>query len=188
MDTEPWEPGSFDRRWHCVKEGPYNPASYISWDDAVAYCKKLSEQEGKTYRLPTEAEWEYACRAGTKTAWSFGDDEKELGDYAWYHENCCNKYMFERYPHQVRLKKPNAFGLYDMHGNVWEWCHDYWQEDYYKRSPEKDPTGPASGDRRVCRGGTWGVYFPESRSAFRAGTDAFTRKHSMGFRLVRELD
>ena len=152
MGTEPWKGQEFSKY---VKEGPDYPAVYVSWDDAVAYCKKLSEKEGKTYRLPTEAQWEYACRAGTETAWSFGNDEKALGDYAWYEENAFS--AGEQYAHQVGLKKPNAFGLYDMHGNVWEWCHDYYGEDYYQQSPEKDPTGPASGSSRVLRGGSWGV-------------------------------
>jgi len=120
-------------------EAYFYSATYVSWDDAVAYCKKLSEKEGKTYRLPTEAEWEYACRAGTETPWSFGTDENVLGDYAWYRENTFN--IDEKYAHQVGLKKPNAFGLYDMHGNVYEWCHDYYEEDYYKQSPEQDPRG-----------------------------------------------
>jgi formylglycine-generating enzyme required for sulfatase activity len=180
MGTEPWKGEQY------VKEGPNYPATYVSWNDAIAYCKKLSEKEGKTYRLPTEAEWEYACRAGTKTAWSFGDDEKALGDYAWYRENAYD--IDERYAHQVELKKPNAFGLYDMHGNVWEWCHDYYVEDYYKQSPEQDPRGLASGSSRVLRGGSWVYDSRDSRSAFRDGRDAGSRNGVYGFRLVRELD
>jgi formylglycine-generating enzyme required for sulfatase activity len=180
MGTEPWK--GEDR----VKEGPDYPAVYVSWDDAVAYCKKLSEKESKTYRLPTEAEWEYACRAGAKTTWSFGDDENKLGDYAWYFENAWG--IDERYAHQVELKKPNAFGLYDMHGNVWEWCHDYYGEDYYKESPEKDPTGPTSGSQRIFRGGSWFNYSLFSRSASRDRNLAGYRSVDVGFRLVRELD
>jgi sulfatase modifying factor 1 len=181
MGTEPWKGKP------TVKEGPNNAATYVSWNDAVAYCKKLSEKEGKTYRLPTEAEWEYACRAGTKTAWSFGDDEKVLGDYAWYDKNVA-EIVSEQYAHQVGLKKPNAFGLYDMHGNVYEWCHDYYEEDYYKQSPEKDPTGPASGSFRVLRGGSWLYFAPLTRSAFRKWSVADSRRNLGGFRLVRELD
>jgi formylglycine-generating enzyme required for sulfatase activity len=149
MGTEPWKGQEYSKY---VKEGANYPASYVSWDDAVAYCKKLSEKERKTYRLPTEAEWEYACRAGTETRWSFGDDENKLGDYAWYDKNAWD--IDEKYAHQVGLKKSNAFGLYDMHGNVFEWCHDYYTLDYYtldyytldyytldyyKQSPPKDP-------------------------------------------------
>ena len=180
MGTEPWKVQSF------VKEGPDYAATYVSWDDAVAYCKKLSDKEGKTYRLPTEAEWEYACRAGTETAWSFGDDEKVLGDYAWYKENAWD--FDEKYAHQVGLKIPNAFGLYDMHGNVYEWCHDYYEEVYYKQSPEQDPQGPASGSFRVLRGGSWGVSSRFTRSAYRNRLDADYRDNRYGFRLVRALD
>jgi sulfatase modifying factor 1 len=181
MGTEPWKGEDY------VKEGDNYPAVYVSWDDAVAYCKKLSEKEGKTYRLPTEAEWEYACRAGTKTRWSFGDDEKALGDYAWYRENAWD--IDEKYAHQVGLKKPNAFGLYDMHGNVFEWCHDYYGEDYYEHSPEQDPQGPASGSFRVLRGGSWwGGGTRGARSASRSRDDAGSRFNFYGFRLVRELD
>jgi WD40 repeat protein/formylglycine-generating enzyme required for sulfatase activity len=180
MGTEPWKGNSL------VKEGPNYPATYVSWNDAVAYCKKLSEKEGKAYRLPTEAEWEYACRAGTETRWSFGDDEKELGDYAWYRDNAWD--IDEKYAHQVGLKKPSAFGLYDMHGNVWEWCHDSYGEDYYKQSPENDPAGPASGSSRVWRGGRWDGGTKETRAAHRGWDDPGDRNHRFGFRLVRELD
>jgi sulfatase modifying factor 1 len=169
-----------------VKEGPNYPAAYVTWNDAVAYCKKLSEKEGKTYRLPTEAEWEYACRAGTETAWSFGDDEKNLGGYAWYRENALN--AGEEYAHQVQSKKPNAFGLYDMHGNVNEWCHDYYEADYYKQSPAKDPTGPTSGSFRVLRGGAWSNGTHGLRSARRGLVVAGRYYFYDGFRVVRELD
>ena len=180
MGTEPWKGEQF------VKEGPNYAATYVSWDDAVAYCKKLSEKEGKTYRLPTEAEWEYACRAGTKTTWSFGNDEKVLGDYAWYDGNAWD--IDEKYAHQVGQKTPNAFGLYDMHGNVWEWCHDYYGQYYYKESSEKDPPGPASGSSRFLRGGSWLYNSRFTRSAYRLGFDADYRFNDVGFRLVSELD
>ena len=187
MGTEPWKGKQY------VKEGPNYAATHVSWDDAVAYCKKLSEKEGTTYRLPTEAEWEYACRAGTKTTWSFGDDEKVLGDYAWYKENAWD--IDEKYAHQVGLKKPNAFGLHDMHGNVFEWCHDYYDEVYYKQSSEiakylfiKDPTGPVTGSDRVLRGGSWIIFARLPRSAVRGRLGAVWRYDGGGFRLVRELD
>jgi formylglycine-generating enzyme required for sulfatase activity len=192
MGTEPWKGKKYVKQY--VKEGPNYPATYVSWNDTVAYCKKLSEKEGKTYRLPTEAEWEYACRAGAKTTWSFGDERRELGDYAWYEENAWD--IDERYAHQVGLKKPNAFGLYDMHGNVYEWCHDYFSAR----------VGP-----RVLRGGSWtksqllgGGSAKASRSAARHGlgelptTGLFAATadqaafhadgHITGFRVVRELD
>ena len=181
MESEPWLGRQFTR------EGSGYAASYVSWNDAVAYCEKLSMQEGKTYRLPTEAEWEYACRAGTETRWSFGDDEKDLGDYAWYRENAFA--IGERYAHQVGLKKPNAFGMYDMHGNVFEWCDDYYEEDYYQQPRTKDPQGPASGSSRVLRGGSWSGYSSYSRSAFRGRLGVVGRYPDLfGFRVVRELD
>jgi sulfatase modifying factor 1 len=180
MGTEPW------KGEQCVKEGPNNAATYVSWNDAVAYCKKLSEKESKTYRLPTEAEWEYACRAGTELIWNFGDDEKILGDYAWYDKNAWD--IGEEYAHQVGLKKPNAFGLYDMHGNVYEWCHDYHEVDYYQQSPTNDPTGPTSGSFRVLRGGSLSHGARFTRSAYRVRHDAGFRDIILGFRLVRELD
>jgi formylglycine-generating enzyme required for sulfatase activity len=181
MGTEPWKGFSL------VKEGSNYAASCVKWDDAIAYCKKLSEKEDKTYRLPTEAEWEYACRAGTKTAWSFGDDENALGDYAWHGKNAHD--IGEKYAHQVRRKQPNAFGLYDMHGNVYEWCNDYYGEDYYKQSPAQDPTGPASGSSRVLRGGAWDDYTRPTRSAYRDWfSDGAVRVGRDGFRVVRELD
>jgi formylglycine-generating enzyme required for sulfatase activity len=180
MGTKPW----FSEVY--AKEGPDYAAVCVSWDDAVAYCKKLSEAEGKTYRLPTEAEWEYACRAGTRTAWSFGDDENALGDYAWYEENAYD--IGESYAHQVGLKKPNAFGLYDTLGNVLEWCHDYFGKDYYNQPLEKDPRGPASGSSRVLRGGSWNRDSRSTRSAYRRWNVAGFRGNYDGFRVVRELD
>lgn len=95
---------------------PQNPVEQVSYDDAVAFCQKLSQLTARNYRLPTEAEWEYACRAGTTTGWCFGDDYCQLGEYAWYIDNC------ERTTHPVGQKLPNDWGIYDMHGNVWEWC------------------------------------------------------------------
>jgi formylglycine-generating enzyme required for sulfatase activity len=184
LGTKPWQ-GWFSSK-NNVKAGPDYPASYVSWNDAVAYCEKLSIQEGKTYRLPTEAEWEYACRAGTETVWSFGDDEKALGDYAWYQENTWD--IDEKYAHQVGLKKPNAFGLYDMHGNVFELCHDFYGEDYYQQSPTKDPQGPASGSSRVLRGGSWLSNPHNTRTTLRDRVVADDRSFTQGFRLVRELD
>jgi formylglycine-generating enzyme required for sulfatase activity len=180
MRTEPWK--GLDN----VKEGAYYAAMYVSWDDAVEYCNRLSARESKTYRLPTEAEWEYACRAQSKARWSFGDDETLFGQYAWYKKNTSP--AGEAYAHQVGLKNSNAFGLYDTHGNVWEWCYDYYGEDYYKSSPEKDPTGSAEGSFRVLRGGSWNLNTHSTRSAYRNRYDHDYRSISVGFRLVRELD
>jgi formylglycine-generating enzyme len=183
MGSEPWKGQKYSKY---IKEGANYPAVYVNWDDAVAYCKKLSEKEGKTYRLATEAEWEYACRAGTESIWNFGNDEKVLGDYAWYDKNTND--IGEDYAHQVGLKKPNAFGLYDMHGNVREWCHDYYEVDYYKQSPAQDPTGPVTGSSRVLRGGSWFRNSVFSRSDDRNRYDAGRFYFSLGFRVVRELD
>jgi len=128
-------------------KGPTNPVEVVSWDDAVLFCRKLSEKTGKTLRLPTEAEWEYACRAGTTTRFSFGDSESALGDYAWHKGNCGGKTQ------PVAQKKPNAWGLYDMHGNVKEWCADWLGS--YPTGTSVDPQGAASGVHRVARGGDW---------------------------------
>jgi formylglycine-generating enzyme required for sulfatase activity len=135
MGTEPWKGRPY------VMEGDDYPAVYVSWDDAVEFCKKLTDIEGKAYRLPTEAEWEYACRAGTTTSYHFGDDATELGKYAWF---CANaRDIDENYPHRVEQKLPNQFGLYDMHGNVWEWCSDLYDEDDEEQQD------------RALRGGSW---------------------------------
>jgi formylglycine-generating enzyme required for sulfatase activity/serine/threonine protein kinase len=180
MGTDPWT------RKGGVPFQPNHAATHINWSEAVAYCEALSQKEGKTYRLPTEAEWEYACRAGTNTTWSFGNDEKVLGDYAWYRENADD--IGARYAHQVGLKKPNAFGLYDMHGNVFEWCHDNYGEDYYKQSPEKDPQGPWGFSSQILRGGSWSSNSRDARSATRNRYSGDRRDSTFGFRVVRELD
>ena len=141
-------------------EGANNPMEKVNWDDAVAFCQMLSRREGMTYRLPTEAEWEYACGAGSQAAYCFGDDEGALAEYAWFDGNSEGK------THPVGQKKPNAWGLYDMHGNVWEWCADGYDAGYYAKSPAEDPKGPAA-DGRVLRGGSWYNVPGNSRSACR---------------------
>jgi len=130
------------------------PAINLTQLGAKMYCAWLSEKTGQYYRLPTEAEWEYACRAGTTTIYSFGDDVKDLGDYAWYYENCGERY------HKIGLKKPNPWGLHDMHGNVAEWCLDQYIEDYYGRfKPNHVANSPLAVPTilypRVVRGGSW---------------------------------
>ncbi len=119
-------------------KGANRPVNEVSWDDATEFCKRLSAKEGKTYRLPTEAEWEYACRAGTATQYSFGGDGAKLGDRAWYRRNSDDNL------HPVGEKKPNAWGLHDMHGNAREWCQDRYDLEYYWESPVDDPQGPSS--------------------------------------------
>ncbi len=135
---------------------------------------------GEAYRLPTEAQWEYACRAGTQTMWSFGDDEKQLGQYAWFRSNADN--AGEQYAHAVGLKKPNPGGLHHMHGNVWEWCSDW----YGNALPGgTDPVGPGKGSSRVLRGGGWRSNPDDCRSADRGFNDPSFRSSSLGFRLAR---
>jgi len=157
-------------------KGPTNPVEMVSWDEAVEFCRRLSEKTGKTVRLPTEAEWEYACRAGSKTRFSFGDSDSALGDYAWYGSNSGGK------THPVGQKKPNPWGLYDMHGNVWEWCAD-WYGDYPKGAVT-DPQGPAAGTSRVLRGGSWHGNPNDCRSANRNRITPGYRHGDCGFRVV----
>ncbi len=131
-------------------KGPKNPVEQVSWDECRTFLGKLNAKSaagGGKFQLPSEAQWEYACRAGSKTRYCFGDDESKLGDYAWYEANSGNK------TDPVGEKKPNAWGLYDMHGNVWEWCEDWYAD--YKESAVDDPTGAATGSLRVIRGGSW---------------------------------
>ena len=175
MDTEPW--AGRDR----VKSDPSYPAVIISWDEVQEFISRLNAEAGEElYRLPTEAEWEYACRAKTQTRWSFGDDERQLTDYAWYHGN--------NYPTKgakaVGGKDPNPWGLYDMHGNVWEWVQDWYDEDYYNSSPRVDPQGPTSGLGRVIRGGHFG-HIDGVRSAYRHFHSPDSRSYTIGVRLLR---
>jgi len=157
-----------------------NPVENVSHKDAHEFIKKLNQKEatGK-YRLPIEAEWEYACRAGSTTAYCFGDDESKLEEYAWYKKNSDSK------THPVGLLKPNAWGLYDMHGNVWEWCEDWYQD--YLSIDVIDPWGPGSGSNKVLRGGCWFDEPQYCRSAYRFDDSPDKRTHMMGFRLVRDL-
>jgi formylglycine-generating enzyme required for sulfatase activity len=145
----------------------------------MAYAVWLSEQTGQQYRLPTEAEWEYAGRAGRATMYSFGDDARQLQEYAWYLENSKNK------TEPVGQKKPNAWGLYDMHGNVWEWVQDWYGE--YSSNSVVDPNGPDNGARRVIRGGGWSFVARSCRSAVRGSRSPNDRRGFLGFRLARSV-
>jgi len=156
------------------------PVEQVSWDDAQEFIVKLNEREGTDkYRLPTEAEWEYACRAGSTTRFCFGDDETTLGEHAWYSNNSGLR------PHPVGQKKPNAWGLYDVHGNVRERCQDRYGD--YPSSPVTDPTGPSSGTFRVFRGGCWGFGARNCRSAFRDRNNPGYRHLNLGFRVARDF-
>lgn len=156
------------------------PVINVSWHDAVAFCDWLSELSGDRYRLPTEAEWEYACRAGTTTQYSFGEDTRDLGLYSWHKGNA------QKQTHPVGTLGANAWGLHDMHGNVWEWCSDWYERDYYSSSPASNPTGSANGEYRVRRGGSW-YYFADSiRSADRDGATPDGTFYAMGFRCARD--
>ena len=157
---------------------PSNPVEQVSWDDAVEFCRKLSaspeeKSAGRVYRLPTEAEWEYCCRAGTFTEYSFGYEVADLDEYAWYVKNSLYR------THPVGQKRPNAWGLHDMHGNVSEWCSDWYGE--YLSGSVSDPNGPQSGSSRVCRGGSWLGSVKGCRSASRSG---HSRIDTLGFRVV----
>ncbi len=162
-------------------KGANNPVEQVTWYQAIEFCRKLRELPaekavGNFYRLPTEAEWEYACRAGTTTRYSFGDDDADSGQYAWYVGNSGSK------THPVGGKKPNAWGLYDMHGNVIEWCQD-WRGDYPSGSVT-NPSGATSGFSRVMRGGSWDENH-YCQSAFRLSYPPSERSLFIGFRVVR---
>jgi formylglycine-generating enzyme required for sulfatase activity len=155
------------------------PVEEVSWDDANKFIEKLNTliKDGDTkYRLPTEAEWEYACRADSSTKYCFGDDASKLVEYAWFNENS------ESTTHRVGLKLPNAWGLYDMHGNVYEWIAD-WYGDYSK-GETTDPNGPKTGSARVVRGGSWSSGAQLARSADRSRNDPDLRYSNYGFRLA----
>jgi acetoin utilization deacetylase AcuC-like enzyme/formylglycine-generating enzyme required for sulfatase activity len=180
-------------------KNPKNPLEQINWTDATLYCNERSLAEGlepcydeetwecnfeaNGYRLPTEAEWEYTCRAGTSSKYSFGNDVRKLKIYAWFADNSSGKTI------TVGQKKPNPWGLYDMHGNVSEWCNDFYSENYYKDSPEKNPKGPVEGKERVLRGGAWNSSADSCRSSYRTSDpsidDTCLASDAIGFRCVR---
>ena len=178
---------------------PNHPLEQINWTDAALYCNERSLAEGlepcydeetwecnfdaNGYRLPSEAEWEYACRAGTNTAYSFGNPARALDSHGWFADNSSGT------THTVGQKRPNRWGLYDMHGNVSEWCNDRYAEDYYKHSPTEDPRGPAQGPERVLRGGAWNSRAENCRSTYRNSDpsidDTCLASDAIGFRCVR---
>lgn len=189
--------GSNPSRWKEDK----NPVEQVRWSDAVKYCNRRSESEGlqpcydlgtwrcnfeaNGYRLPTEAEWEYACRAGTAGAYFFGETPAKLGDYAWFGKNAGG------HPRPVGQKQPNPWGFYDIYGNVWEWCNDFYKVDYYKESPREDPRGPSEGKTKVVRGGAWRFSAENCRSGYRYNenpgyADVCFGYDIYGFRCVRK--
>jgi formylglycine-generating enzyme required for sulfatase activity len=167
-----------------IKVGPNYAASYITWNKANEFCKKLSEQEACQYRLPTEAEWEYACRAGTQTTYSFGDDSGQLADHGWFDENAYKQ--DNQHPHIAGQKTPNPWSLFDMHGNVWEWCQDRYGD--YTNQEATDPQGPEKGRRRVWRGGSFADARVNTRSATRIsyGRRDYRPDYLAGFRVARD--
>lgn len=159
-----------------VFKGAGNPAETVSWGGAMEFCRRLSKKTGRKITLPTEAQWEYACRAGTDTRFSFGEDNQSLVSYCWYKTNS------NQQSHPVALKKPNAWGLYDMHGNVQEWCSDRFDDPYYSHSLSIDPEGPSI--LRIVRGGSHAHTGDFCRSASRRGSSSDNRNGVIGFRVV----
>jgi len=175
-------------QWQAVMDGnpsqfpvPEGPVETVSWDDVQEFIDKLNRKDGKNkYRLPTEAEWEYAARAGSNERYCYGDDPDaaQLDQYAWYKKNSGAK------PQTVGKLKPNAWGLYDIHGNVWEWCEDRYDEKYHATSPSAEPKRPSSGTHRMIRGGSWNNAAGKCRSAARLRSAPDFRIHYIGFRVV----
>jgi formylglycine-generating enzyme required for sulfatase activity len=178
---------------------PKRPVECVSWNEAVEFCRRLSELPGEKaakrryqYQLPTEAQWEYACRAGNPGRWCFSaqpnpspgaSEETLLGEYAWFNQN-----SGDGQTHPVGQKLPNAWGLYDMHGNVWEWCQDWYDGGYYANSPTDDPAGPSGGSYRVRRGGSYGFAAGYCRSAHRFKLDPRYGEPPLGLRVSRAAE
>ncbi|MBN1448324.1 MAG: formylglycine-generating enzyme family protein [Bacteroidetes bacterium] len=178
-------------------KGKSKPVEKVTWYDALRFCNALSTRDGfqpvytdidgnltadfsaDGYRLPTEAEWEYACRAGTTTPYYTGSTKADLDRCAWYSGNAGDA------PRDRGLKEANSFGLYDMHGNVYEWCWDWYGSSYYSESVNSNPRGPAVGQQKICRGGSWFVFEYGCRSSFRSMLEPEYPGIDIGFRIVR---
>jgi formylglycine-generating enzyme required for sulfatase activity len=159
-------------------KGAKRPVDTVSWNDCQAFLAALAKKTGRKFALPTEAQWEYACRAGTRTPWSFGADAALATEFAWIGDNSGGA------THPVGTKKPNAWGLYDMHGNVWEWCADFYTKHAYDTNAPVDPLGPPASEGRILRGGGWGENAEDVRSACRNCNGPDGRHDGIGFRCV----
>ena len=159
-------------------KGPKLPVENVSWDDCQTFIGKLNAQTGKTFRLPTEAEWEYAARGGKKSKGYTYSGSNTIGNVAWYDGNSGET------THEVGTKQANELGIYDMTGNVWEWCQDWYGETYYENNSTTDPQGPVSGTSRVLRGGCWWRGARFCRVAYRYGDSPGSRDDDLGFRLA----
>jgi formylglycine-generating enzyme required for sulfatase activity len=181
VTQEEWEKIMVNDPSKFKEAGKKAPVETVSWDDCQEFIKKLNQKEGKTYRLPTEAEWEYSARGGDSggsTIYTYGNDASKLRDYAWYDGNSGNT------KHPVGQKKPNSLGLYDIMGNVFEWCGDWYDDEYYKNCPSADPKGADGGVYRVLRGGSWSENAEDSRLSFRSDQYSVYMDEVVGFRLV----
>ena len=198
-----WDPGKLEFQmneeysWRSTgfAQSDDHPVVNVSWNDAMEFCRWLSRNEGRTYHLPTEAEWEYACRAGTTTLYSHGNDSEgsaragNVADMAFEAQYPELKGLIQAsdgyaYTSPAGSFLPNPFGLYDMHGNVWEWCADRYDAEYYAKSPAEDPAGPATGEERVYRGGGWFNCTRGCRSAVRSAGFPENRNLTVGFRVA----
>ncbi|MDE5612603.1 MAG: SUMF1/EgtB/PvdO family nonheme iron enzyme [Odoribacter sp.] len=161
-------------------KGSENPMYYVSWNEAQEFCTKLSQLTGKKYVLPTEAQWEYAARGGAKSQGYKYSGGNDIDEVAWYWGNSAEKYSTS----PVGLKKANELGIYDMTGNVWEWCSDWYSSNYYANSPQTDPVGPETGSYRVYRGGSWDIHAQYCRVSFRGDRSPYFRNKGLGFRVA----
>jgi formylglycine-generating enzyme required for sulfatase activity len=185
--TQPFYMGKYpvtQEQWTAVMgdnpshfKGAKNPVEWVSWEDCLRFLRRLNEKAGGgKWQFPTEAQWEYACRAGSTTIYCFGNEESGLDDYGWYDKNSGGK------SHPVGEKKPNAWGLYDMNGSIWQWVLDWYDPAYYAHSPTDDPAGPATGTERVSHGGSWASPARSARSANHGRIEADHHGSHLGFR------
>lgn len=190
--TQPFYLGKYEvtqEQWEAVMgnnpsefKGTKRPVDTVSWNDCQSFLAKLGKKTGRKFALPTEAQWEFACRAGTTTLWSFGKDDARAGDFAWIGDNS------NATTHPVGLKKPNPWGLHDMYGNVWEWCADWYEKHAYAAGDVTDPLGPPPSGGRILRGGAWGEHPNNARSAVRNCIGPAERHNGTGLRCVMLVD